>query len=171
MRFIGKEENKADERVQLTCTIKVKEIGTFGFWSKRFCVLCGSQLHIFSSSQPKGKPSLTLDLAGGKITEQENKKHFYCLQIVTAKKTVLLSFDSRYDQSVWLKRAAKVHAYFLHIVTFFFSFPPSLPFPPPPLSLGCYKASVRSQSFTMQSKQNSKISFSQQRPCCSQLVT
>ena len=66
------------------------------------------QLHIFSSSTPKGKPSLSLDLAGGNVTEYETKKHMYCVQIVSSKKTVFLSFDSRYDQSVWLKRAAKV---------------------------------------------------------------
>jgi PH domain/leucine-rich repeat-containing protein phosphatase len=104
----GKEENKADERVQLTCTVKVKEFGAFSFWSKRFCVLCGCQLHIFSSSKPKGKPSLTIDLAGSNVMEYETKKHLYCLQITTIKKTIYLSFESRYEQSIWLKRAAKV---------------------------------------------------------------
>ena len=104
----GKEENKADERVQLTCIVKFKESSPFSFWSKRFCVLCSCQLHVFSSSTPKGKPSLRLDLAGGNVTEYETKKHMYCVQIVSSKKTVFLSFDSRYDQSVWLKRAAKV---------------------------------------------------------------
>ncbi|XP_019862356.1 PREDICTED: PH domain leucine-rich repeat-containing protein phosphatase 2-like, partial [Amphimedon queenslandica] len=104
----GREENKADERVQLTCTVKFKESSPFSFWSKRFCVLCGCQLHVFSSSTPKGKPSLTLDLAGGNVIEYETKKHLYCVQIMSSKKTVFLSFDSRYDQSVWLKRAAKV---------------------------------------------------------------
>ena len=104
----GKEENKADERVQLTCIVKFKESSPFSFWSKRFCVLCSCQLHVFSSSTPKGKPSLSLDLAGGNVTEYETKKHMYCVQIVSSKKTFFLSFDSRYDQSVWLKRAAKV---------------------------------------------------------------
>ena len=104
----GKEENKADERVQLTCIVKFKESSPFSFWSKRLSVLCSCQLHVFSSSTPKGKPSLSLDLAGGNVTEYETKKHMYCVQIVSSKKTVFLSFDSRYDQSAWLKRAAKV---------------------------------------------------------------
>ena len=81
----GKEENKADERVQLTCIFKFKESS---LWSKRFCVLCSCQLHVFSSSTPKGKPSLSLDLAGGNVTEYETKKHMYCVQIVSSKKTV-----------------------------------------------------------------------------------
>lgn len=111
--ILGKEQNKAEEKVQLACLLKVKEMGPFGYWSKRFCVLCGARLHIFSSSHPKGKPNTTLNLPGGEIKEVEHKKYLYCVQVVTDKKTVLLSFDTRYDQSIWLKRAAKVR---LHLV-------------------------------------------------------
>lgn len=78
------------------------------FWSKRFCVLCGPKLYIFSSSKPKGKPSTILDLARGVITEQADKKHLYCVQVATTRKVVLLSFATRLDQSVWLKKAEKV---------------------------------------------------------------
>lgn len=104
---IGK-ETKVDDKFQLACTVKYKEIGPFGFWSKRFCVLCGPKLYVFSSSKPKGKPSTILDLARGVITQQVDKKHFYCVQVATTKKIVLLSFATRLDQSVWLKKAEKV---------------------------------------------------------------
>lgn len=71
-------------------------------------MLCGTKLHIFSSAQPKGKPSVVLDLTGGKVMEQADKKHLYCIQVSTEKRSICLSFESRYQQSVWLKRAAKV---------------------------------------------------------------
>lgn len=104
---LGK-ETKADDKFQLTCTVKYKEVGPFGFWSKRFCVLCGPKLYVFSSSKPKGKPSTILDLARGVITQQVDKKHLFCVQVATTKKIVLLSFTTRLDQSVWLKKAEKV---------------------------------------------------------------
>lgn len=88
--------------------MRVKETGAFGYWWKRFCVLCGTKLHIFSSSHPKGKPSSVIDLTGGKVMEQADKKHLYCIQVASDKKTIWLSFESRYQQSIWLKRAAKV---------------------------------------------------------------
>ena len=106
--FAGKGQEKIEDQVQLTCTIKVKELGFFGYWSKRFCVLCGTKLHIFSSSNPKGTPSTVLSLVGSRVSEHEDNKHFYCIQISAGKKTVLLLFATRFEQSVWLKRAAKV---------------------------------------------------------------
>ena len=105
--FLGK-ESKADDKVQLTCTVKYKELGPFGFWSKRFCVLCGPKLYVFSSSKPKGRPSTILDLVMGVITEQSEKKHLYCIQVATNRKIAILSFATRLDQSIWLKKAAKV---------------------------------------------------------------
>lgn len=71
-------------------------------------MLCGTKLYIFSSAQSKGKPSSVFDLTGGRVREQADKKHFYCIEVSNEKKSIWLSFDSRYQQSIWLKRAAKV---------------------------------------------------------------
>ncbi|MCG8621953.1 MAG: PH domain-containing protein [Proteobacteria bacterium] len=79
-----------------------------GIWSKRFCVLCGARLFIFSSSRPKGKPFLVLDLIGGKMTEYKSKKSYYCVKVSASHKEILLAFDSRLEQSKWLESAAKV---------------------------------------------------------------
>lgn len=100
--------NRLEERVQLACQLKVKELNGLSVWNKRFCVLCGSRMFIFATSRPKGKPTLVLDLTGGNITAHRIKKHFYCLKITASKKEVLLSFESRLVQSKWLERAAKV---------------------------------------------------------------
>lgn len=71
-------------------------------------MLCGTKLYVFSSSQPKGKPISVFDLTGGKVMEASDKKHLYCIAVSSSKKTIWISFESRFQQSVWLKRAAKV---------------------------------------------------------------
>ena len=109
MLYSGQEKgDRLEERVQLACQLKVKELNGFSVWNKRFCVLCGSRMFIFATSRPKGKPTLVLDLTGGNITAHRIKKHFYCLKVTASKKDILLSFDSRLEQSKWLQRAAKV---------------------------------------------------------------
>ena len=80
-------------------------------WNKRFTVLCGSRMFIFSGSQPKGKPNLVLDLKGGRIDEHKSKKHFYCVQVTASHRVVRLAFESGLAQSKWLERAAKVKIY------------------------------------------------------------
>ena len=99
---------KPEERVQLACALKVKEMNGLGVWSKRFCVLCGARLFIFPTSRPKGKPTLVLDLTGGKMTEHKSKKSYYCVKVAALRREVLLAFDTRLEQSKWLERAAKV---------------------------------------------------------------
>lgn len=109
---LGQEKgDRLEDRVQLACVLKVKELNGLGVWSKRFCILCGSRMFIFATSRPKGKPTLVLDLTGGSIMEHQSKKHFYCLKITASRKDVLLSFESRLEQSKWLQRAAKVGVY------------------------------------------------------------
>lgn len=109
LHIAGYEEGKRpEEKVQLACTLKVKEMNGFGVWCRRFCVLCGARLFIFSTSRPKGKPSLVLDLTGGKMVEHKTKKSYYCVKVCASRREVLLSFDSRLEQSRWLERAAKV---------------------------------------------------------------
>ena len=105
----GYEKGKRpEEKVQLACALRVKETSGLCVWNKRFCVLCGARLFIFSTSRPKGKPSLVLDLAGGKLQEHRSKKSYYCVRVSASRREVLLSFDSRLEQSKWLERAAKV---------------------------------------------------------------
>ena len=94
--------------MQLVCVLRVKEMNGLGVWTKRFCVLCGSRLFIFPTSRPKGKPTLVLDLAGGRMTEYKSRKSYYCVKVMAARREVLLAFDSRLEQSKWLERAAKV---------------------------------------------------------------
>ena len=109
MLYSGQEKgDRLEERVQLACQLKVKELNGFSVWNKRFCVLCGSRMFVFATSRPKGKPTLVLDLTGGNITAHRIKKHFYCLKVTASKKDILLSFDSRLEHSKWLQRAAKV---------------------------------------------------------------
>ena len=99
---------RPEEKVQLTCKLKVREMNALSVWSKRFCVLCGARLFVFPSSRPKGKPSLVLDLTGGKMVEYKHKKSYYCVKVSASRRDVLLSFDTRLEQSKWLERAAKV---------------------------------------------------------------
>ena len=116
---LGQEKgDRLEDRVQLACVLKVKELNGLGVWSKRFCILCGSRMFIFATSRPKGKPTLVLDLTGGSIMEHKSKKHFYCLKITASRKDVLLSFESRLEQSKWLQRAAKVSVYNVQQVDF-----------------------------------------------------
>jgi hypothetical protein len=109
-RFVtGYEQGKRPEdMVQLACPLRVKETTGLSGWNKRFCVLCGARLFIFSTSRPKGKPALILDLTGGKMLEHKSKKSYYCVRVSASRREVLLSFDSRLEQSRWLERAAKV---------------------------------------------------------------
>lgn len=101
---------KPEDKVQLACVLKVKEMNGLGVWSKRFCVLCGARLFIFPTSRPKGKPSLVLDLTGGKMLVHKSKKSYYCVRVSASRRDVLLSFDSRLEQTEWLERATKVSA-------------------------------------------------------------
>ncbi len=107
----GHERGKRPEdSVQLACRLKVKEVTGRGMtlWNKRFCVLCGSRMFIFPSAQPKGKPNLVLDLIGGKISEHKSRYHIFCLRITSSGREVLLSFETRFEQTKWLERAGDV---------------------------------------------------------------
>ncbi len=107
----GHEHGKRPEdSVQLACCLKVKEVTGRGvaIWNRRFCVLCGSRMFIFPSSQPKGKPNLAIDLRGGKISEYKSRRHIFCLRIMSLGREMLLSFESRFEQSKWLERAGNV---------------------------------------------------------------
>lgn len=99
---------KPEERVQLACALRVREMNGLSVWNKRFCVLCGARLFIFPTSRPKGKPSLVLDLTGGKMAEYKHKKSYYCVKVSASRRDILLAFDTRLEQSKWLQRAAKV---------------------------------------------------------------
>ena len=105
--------NRPEDKAQLAHPLKVKELNGLGvpMWNKRFTVLCGSRMFIFSGSQPKGKPNLVLDLKGGRIDEHKSKKHFYCVQVTASHHVVRLAFESGLEQSKWLERAAKVKFY------------------------------------------------------------
>ena len=101
--------NRLEDQVQLACQLRVKELTSLASsWSRRFCVLCGSRMFIFSSAKPKGKPNLVLDLRGGKITGHKSKRFFYALKINASRKEVLVAFESRLEQAKWLERASKV---------------------------------------------------------------
>lgn len=109
--FLGQEVgDRAEDKVQLSCALKVKEANgsLIPFWNKRFCVLCGSRLFIFSSVKPKGKPTLIVDFKGATVEEYKSKKHSFCLKITTGRHVVCLAFDSRTQQSKWLERAEQV---------------------------------------------------------------
>lgn len=109
--IIGHEVGKRPEdAVQLSCSLKVKELTGVGvaIWNKRFCVLCGSRMFIFSGSQAKGRPNLILDMRGGKMFEHKSKKHFYCIKIAASHHEVLLAFNTSLEQAKWLERAGKV---------------------------------------------------------------
>lgn len=45
------------------------------------------------------------------MVEHKNKKSYYCVKVSASRREVLLSFDSRLEQSKWLERAAKVGSF------------------------------------------------------------
>ena len=102
--------NRPEDKVQLACALKVKELhsGLMSVWNKRFCVLCGSRMFVFASAQPRGKPTLVLDLRGGTVEESKSKKYMFCLKITTSRSVALLAFESRLEQATWLERAGQV---------------------------------------------------------------
>lgn len=107
----GKEDGQdVQDTVQLTSTVDIKELDSLGYWSKRFSVLCGARLFVFTTSKPSGKLSYVVDLSGSSITEYRSKRRLHCLQIVSPRKQVALSFDTRFNMSKWIERASKVHA-------------------------------------------------------------
>lgn len=109
-KFVAGKEDGHDiqDTIQLTCTVNIKELDTISYWSRRFSVLCGARLFVFSTSKPSGKLSYVVDLSGSTITEYRSKKYLYSLKIVSPRKQVALAFDTRFDMSKWIERAAKV---------------------------------------------------------------
>ena len=103
--------SRPEDRAQLAHPLKVKELNGLGvpMWNTRFTVLCGSRMFVFPGSRPKGKPSLVLDLRGGRVEEHRSKKFHYCLQITASHREVRLAFDTGLEQTKWLERAAKVN--------------------------------------------------------------
>ena len=41
------------------------------------------------------------------MLEHKSKKSYYCVRVSASRREVLLSFDSRLEQSKWLERASK----------------------------------------------------------------
>ncbi|KAL5466748.1 hypothetical protein EMCRGX_G030897 [Ephydatia muelleri] len=105
----GKEYGQnVQDTIQLTCTINIKELDTLSYWSKRFSVLCGARLFVFSTSKSSGKLSYVVDLSGSTIAEYSSKKYLFCLKIMSPRKQIALAFDTRFNMSRWIERASQV---------------------------------------------------------------
>ena len=99
-----------EDQIQLSGTLRVKESGFVTFWAKRFCILIGSKLIMFSSSVGKGKPSSTVVIYGCVVEEYKSKKWGYGIRIQNAQKSkpLCLAFNGIAEQTKWLKRLQKV---------------------------------------------------------------
>jgi hypothetical protein len=98
-----------EDQIQLSGTLRVKESGFVSLWAKRFCVLIGSKIVMFSSATGKGKPSGSTVIYGCTVEEYRSKKWGYGIRILNPQRTkpLCLAFSSISEQAKWLKRLQK----------------------------------------------------------------